>query len=41
MNKFQKAQQVIASMMAFLALQSSIFDASNYPALFLLSLEML
>ena len=38
MNKFQKAQQVIASIMALLALQSSIFYAFNYPALFFISL---
>ena len=38
MNKFQKAQQVIASIMALLALQSSIFYALNYPALFFISL---
>ena len=38
MNKFQKAQQVIASIMALLALQSSIFYAFNYPAIFFISL---
>ena len=38
MNKFQKAQQVIASIMALLALQSSIFYTFNYPALFFISL---
>ena len=32
MNKFQKAQQVIASIMALLALQSSILYAFNYQA---------
>ena len=37
MNKFQKAQQVIASIMALLTLQSSIFYALNYPALFFIS----
>ena len=38
MNKFQKVQQVIASMMALLAFQSSFFYAFNNPALFIISL---
>ena len=38
MNKFQKTQQVIASMMALLALQSSIFYAFNHPVLLFITL---
>ena len=38
MNKFQKTQQVIASIMALLALQSSIFHSFNNPALFFITL---
>ena len=38
MNKFQKVQQVIASLMALLAFQSSFFYAFSNPALFIISL---
>ena len=38
MNKFQKTQQVIASMLALLALQNFIFNVFNYPVLFCITL---
>ena len=38
MNKFQKTQQVIASILALLALQNFVFNVFNYPVLFCITL---